>query len=195
MRRSLAAVLSTAAIAAVLGLPGCSSDEDDASPTSAQASTSASMGPTAAPQAAPLPPPQALAGVLSRLADASVPGPQKLNLVEGATPESAGVFDQFANALINGGFAPVKFDVRDVELVRPGPRRRAGQRRRQLNQCEGSAFRVPDGIQALPRRLAAVGAHGRCPAGIPGRHPAASDDSGSLTTRVDRLARVRSAAR
>jgi hypothetical protein len=114
MRRSLAAILSTAAIAAVLGLPGCSNDEDGASPERAQASTSASMSPTAAPQAAPLPPPQALAGVLSRLADPAVPGPQKLNLVEGATPESAGVFDQFANALINGGFAPVKFDVREV---------------------------------------------------------------------------------
>ena len=49
MRRSLAAVLSTAAIAAALGLPGCSSDEDGASPESAPASTSASLSPTAAP--------------------------------------------------------------------------------------------------------------------------------------------------
>jgi hypothetical protein len=55
-----------------------------------------------------------LAGVLYRLADAAVPGPQKLNLVEGATPENAGVFDQFSNALLNGGFTPVKFDIRDV---------------------------------------------------------------------------------
>ena len=52
--------------------------------------------------------------MLSRLADKSVPGAQKLNLVEGATPESAGVYDQFADALINGGYAPAKFDVRDV---------------------------------------------------------------------------------
>jgi hypothetical protein len=114
VRRGLAAVLSTAAIAAVVGLPGCSSDEDEASPASAPPSTSASLNPTAAPQTAPLPPPEALAGVLSRLADKSVPGAQKLNLVEGATPESAGVYDQFADALINGGYAPAKFDVRDV---------------------------------------------------------------------------------
>ena len=73
-----------------------------------------SLNPTPAPQSAPLPAPEALAGVLSRLADKSVPGVQKLNLVEGATPESAGVFDQFADALINGGYAPAKFDVRDV---------------------------------------------------------------------------------
>ena len=114
MRRRLTAVLSTAAIAAVLGLPGCSNDEDDSTPSSAPPSTSASSTSTAAPQAAPLPPPDALTGVLYRLADAAVPGPQKLNLVEGATPESAGVFDQFANALLNGGFAPVKFDARDI---------------------------------------------------------------------------------
>jgi hypothetical protein len=55
-----------------------------------------------------------LAGVLYRLADTKVPGPQKLNLVEGATPENAGVLDQFSNALLNGGFTPVKFDMRDI---------------------------------------------------------------------------------
>lgn len=114
MRRRLAAVLSTASIAAVLGLPGCSNDEDDASPGTAPPSTSASPSPTAAPPAAPLPPPDALAGVLYRLADAAIPGPQKLSLVEGATPENAGVFDQFSNALLNGGYTPVKFDVRDI---------------------------------------------------------------------------------
>jgi hypothetical protein len=69
---------------------------------------------TAVPQVAPLPSPQALAGVLYRLADPSVPGSQKLNLVQGATPDNAAVFDQFATALLNGGFAPMKFDVRDV---------------------------------------------------------------------------------
>jgi hypothetical protein len=114
MRRGLTAVLSTAAVAAVVGLPGCSKDEDDPSPQTAAPSTSASASVAAAPQVAPLPAPDALAGVLYRLADAAVPGPQKLHLVEGATPESAGVFDQFANALINGGYTPVKFDVRDV---------------------------------------------------------------------------------
>jgi hypothetical protein len=114
MGRRLTAVLSTAAIAAVFGLPGCSNDEDNASPEAAGSSTSASPSASAAPQVAPLPAPDALAGVLYRLADAAVPGPQKLNLVEAATPESAAVFDQFANALINGGYTPVKFDVRDV---------------------------------------------------------------------------------
>jgi hypothetical protein len=115
MGRRLTAVVGTAAIAAGLGLPGCSKDEDNASPETAAPLTSASPSAAAAPQVAPLPARDALAGVLYRLADAAVPGPQKLNLVEGATPESAAVFDQFANALINGGYTPLKFDVRGVK--------------------------------------------------------------------------------
>jgi hypothetical protein len=114
MSRHRFAVLSAAAIAVAFGLSGCSGDEHDASPESAPPSTSASLTATAAPQAAPLPSPDALAAVLQRLADPAVPGLQKLQLVEGATPESGAVFDQFANALVNGGYAPVKFDVRDI---------------------------------------------------------------------------------
>jgi hypothetical protein len=117
MRRSFT-LLSTAAIAAVLAVAGCSND-DEAAPAPGSATPSArspqNVGAAPpAPQAAPLPSPDALAGVLYRLADAAVPGSQKLALVEGATPENAGVFDQFANALLNGGYTPVKFEVRDV---------------------------------------------------------------------------------
>jgi hypothetical protein len=114
MSRRLSRVLSAVAIAAVLGLTGCSNDEQDASPQTTPPPASASLSTTAAPQTAPLPPPDALAGVLYRLADPAVPGLQKLNLVEGATPENGAVFDAFATALVNGGFAPVKFDVRDL---------------------------------------------------------------------------------
>jgi hypothetical protein len=104
MSGRLTAVLSAASIVAALCLSGCSSDEHGAS-------TETEPAPT---QVAPLPPPDELAKVLYRLADPAVPGSQKLNLVEGATPDSAAVFDQFANALLNGGFAPMKVDVRDV---------------------------------------------------------------------------------
>jgi len=114
MCRRLTAVVTTAATAAVLGLPGCSADEDHPAPQPAPPSMSGSPSAAAAPQLPPLPAPDALASVLYRLADATVPGLQKLNLVEGATPESAGVLDQFANALINGGYTPIKFDVRQV---------------------------------------------------------------------------------
>ena len=114
MTANLTAALGAAAIAAAFGLSGCSADEHDASPESAPPSTSASLSATAAPQAAPLPPRDALAAVLYRLADPAVPGLQKLSLVEGATPENGGVFDQFANALLNGGYAPLKVEVRDI---------------------------------------------------------------------------------
>ncbi|BBX45110.1 hypothetical protein GCM10009641_22980 [Mycobacterium cookii] len=116
MSRRFFSVLSAVAFAAALGLSGCSNDEQDApSPQTTPPSASASLNPAApAPSSTPLPPPDALAGVLYRLADPAVPGLQKLNLVEGATPENGVVFDEFANALVNGGYTPLKFDVRDI---------------------------------------------------------------------------------
>jgi hypothetical protein len=114
MGRHLTAVLGAATIVAALGLSGCSGDEHGASPSTKPAPPSASLTSTATAQVAPLPRPAALAEVLYRLADPSVPGSQKLNLVEGAGPDNAAVLDQFAMALLNGGFAPMKFDVRDV---------------------------------------------------------------------------------
>jgi hypothetical protein len=110
----LTAVLSAATVVAALGLSGCSGDEHGTSPETEPPPASTSLTSTAVAQVAPLPPPQALASVLYRLADPSVPGSQKLNLVQGATPDNADVFDQFATALLNGGFAPMKFDVRDL---------------------------------------------------------------------------------
>jgi hypothetical protein len=114
MSGRLTAVLGAVSIVAALGLCGCSSDERGASTETEPTPTSAPATSTPAAQVAPLPPPDELAKVLYRLADPAVPGSQKLNLVEGATPDSAAVFDQFANALLNGGFAPMKVDVRDV---------------------------------------------------------------------------------
>lgn len=61
-----------------------------------------------------MPPPDALTDVLYRLADPGVPGSQKLNLIEGATPDSAGALDKFANALLDGGYAPMTFTARDI---------------------------------------------------------------------------------
>jgi hypothetical protein len=114
MGRHLTAVLGAATIAATLGLSGCSGDEHGASTDSEPPAASASLTSTAVAQVAPLPRPDALAQVLYRLADPSVPGTQKLNLVEGAGPDNAAALDQFAMALLNDGFAPMKFDVRDV---------------------------------------------------------------------------------
>jgi hypothetical protein len=114
MGRHRNAVLGAATIVAALGLSGCSADQQGASPETEPPLRSESPSSAAAGQLAPLPSAAALAGVLYRLADPAVPGTQKLNLVEGAAPENAAVLDQFAAALLNGGFAPVNVDVRDI---------------------------------------------------------------------------------
>jgi len=62
-----------------------------------------------APPTAALPPPEALTDVLGRLADPDVPGVNKINLVEGATPESAATLDKFTNALRDNGYQPMTF--------------------------------------------------------------------------------------
>lgn len=69
--------------------------------------------PAAAPTPA-VPAPDALTGVLYQLADPSVPGTQKLHLVEGATPDNAATLDKFATALLEGGYAPMTFTARDI---------------------------------------------------------------------------------
>ena len=70
---------------------------------------SAPSSPASVPPAAPLPPPEALTDVLGRLADPNVPGTNKLNLVEGATPDSAATLDNFTNALRDNGYQPMTF--------------------------------------------------------------------------------------
>jgi hypothetical protein len=105
--RHLPAALSAAAVA-VLVLSGCAKGEPgSASPPPAPAVA------RSAP-VRPLPPPEALTDVLYRLADPAVPGAQKLNLVAGATPDSAPVLDSFATALRSGGYVPVIFVARDL---------------------------------------------------------------------------------
>jgi hypothetical protein len=108
------AVVGAATASAVLGLSGCSHSQPASGPPAAPSTTSMSPSPPAAPQTPPVPPPKALTDVLYRLADASVPGIDKLNLVENATPDDAPALDQFATALLDGGFAPTNFDATDI---------------------------------------------------------------------------------
>lgn len=51
---------------------------------------------------------------MARLADPNVPGINKVGLVEGATPESAGTLDKFTNALRDNGYLPMSFVARDI---------------------------------------------------------------------------------
>src|ERR1700761_6473192 len=109
LSRALSALCALSALA-VFALSGCSSHASKpgtvgASESSdAQSAASVTSTPPPAPPTTPLPPPQALTDVLGRLADPNVPGANKLNLVEGATPDSAATIDKFANALRDNGY-------------------------------------------------------------------------------------------
>jgi hypothetical protein len=109
MDRRLIIAVNAAAVVAALGLSGCSSGDSKNSSSAAESAAPAASSPLAAPPAAPLPPPEALTDVLSRIADPNVPGINKVNLIEGATPESAATLDTFTNALRDNGYQPMTF--------------------------------------------------------------------------------------
>ena len=109
MDRRLIIAVNAAAVVAALGLSGCSSGDSKNSSSAAESAAPAASSLLAAPPAAPLPPPEALTDVLSRIADPNVPGINKVNLIEGATPESAATLDKFTNALRDNGYQPVTF--------------------------------------------------------------------------------------
>ncbi|MCV7281006.1 hypothetical protein H7J88_15290 [Mycolicibacterium flavescens] len=113
-----AVVLSAVAIAAALGLSACG---DDPAPAPAAPATPAPITrpPTvtaAEPSVpvAPLPPPNALTDVLARMADGAVPGADKLDVIEDATPADGDSMDKFTTALRDGGYAPVTFEATDL---------------------------------------------------------------------------------
>jgi hypothetical protein len=114
MHRSLIVAVTAATAAVVLGVSGCSSGESKNSSSAAESAAPATSSPLAAPPAAPLPPPEALTDVLSRLADPNIPGINKVNLVEGATPESAATLDKFTNALRDNGYQPMTFVAENI---------------------------------------------------------------------------------
>lgn len=115
MQRTITvAVLGAVVIATALGLTGCGADEPPANPPSSSLRAAAEPPTAEPPTIAPLPPPNALTDVMARLADANVPGAEKLGLVENATPADVAAMDKFATALRDGGYAPLTFEARDL---------------------------------------------------------------------------------
>jgi hypothetical protein len=115
MLRNLSVTLGAAAAVAALGLAGCShSGSKFVSPPSSAAHAPSSPFIVAAPPTAPLPAPQPLIDVLNRLADPNIPGGDKVSLVEGATPDSAGTLDKFTNALRDNGYLPMTFAANNI---------------------------------------------------------------------------------
>ncbi len=120
MHRTRVAVLSAAAIVAALGLSGCG-DETHPAATSTPVVTTLRTPAPAAPPPASLPPPTALTDVLYRLADASVPGADKVGLVEHGTAADAEALDKFGRALADSGFTPLTFEATDLVWSQSDP--------------------------------------------------------------------------
>jgi len=116
-------ILSAVAIAAALGLGACSADsgQKPAQPAGDTASAATSVQTPPGPPVDPLPPPTALSDVLNRIADANVPGTDKVGLIESGTPGDAAAMDKFGQALIQNGYAPATFEARDLRWVQESP--------------------------------------------------------------------------
>ncbi len=124
MHRTTHAVLGAVAIAAALGLGACSADQPPP-PATSETLPPITKPPTVPPSepepaAAPLPPDTALTEVIYRLADAAVPGTEKLGLVQHATSNDAAALDKFARALADGGFAPLTVEAHDMTWSQGG---------------------------------------------------------------------------
>jgi hypothetical protein len=104
-----AITLSAVTIVAALVVAGCAQTPAPAASPSRQPSTAA-----AAPSAAPLPSPDALASVLYRLADTSIPVEQKVGLVQYATVDDQPVLTNFGEALKANGYVPLNVAATDL---------------------------------------------------------------------------------
>lgn len=119
MHRTIrATVLGAVAIAAALGLGACGDNAAPPAPSSAAPAPITKpptvAQPPTAPTMAPLPPPSALTDVLARITDASIPGDQKLDAIEAATPADAAAMDKLGQALRDGGYQPAIFEAKDL---------------------------------------------------------------------------------
>jgi hypothetical protein len=111
-RPAVVTAVAAALLACVPALVACGKDSQPAAsqPSASPPSSSVVLRP---PDAA-LPPPEALTDVLYRLADTSVPGDQKVPLVEGATNEDGAKLDKFGKALQDSGYTPLGFTAENI---------------------------------------------------------------------------------
>ena len=80
-----------------------------------------SLSTTAAPIVAPLPPPEALVDVLTRLSDPDLPSAEKVVLVQTATDDSIPLLDKYSNALHDSGYLPMRFTADHVAWCEQTP--------------------------------------------------------------------------
>jgi hypothetical protein len=120
-RRAVVAAVATAVLACVPALAACARDSHPAASESSSASATSSSVPGAPPPGTALPAAETLTDVLYRLADASVPGDQKVPLVEGATNDDAAKLDKFGKALADSGYTPLDFRVENIAWASSPP--------------------------------------------------------------------------
>ena len=114
MRQRSTALALIAAALIVVGpaLAACGGNGPPSASESAPPTTQSNAEPPA--PTAPLPPPEVLTDVLYKLADTSVPGAQKLNLIEGATADSSAQIDKFGKALQDNQYTPLGFTAENI---------------------------------------------------------------------------------
>ncbi|OBA84864.1 hypothetical protein A5662_04785 [Mycobacteriaceae bacterium 1482268.1] len=101
------------AFCAGLTLSACGNDAPPAADPSTTSATAAAA--VAPPDSSPLPAPEALIDVLTRLSDPAVPGADKTALVELATAGDAAALDKFGKALADNGALPLTFAATDLK--------------------------------------------------------------------------------
>jgi hypothetical protein len=175
---------------AALALSACSHTGPKvlSSPTSGIHATSSPLI-VAAPPTAPLPAPEALIDVLNRLADPNVPGIDKISLVEGATPESAGTLDKFITALRDNAYLPMTFTANNIAWSDKNPSNVMATINVKTSQASNRNFTFPmeftpfQGGWQLSRRTAEMLlALGNSPAPAPESTPAPAPSRAPSTT-------------
>lgn len=104
--------LRAAAFVAAIWVSGCSTHGDSSSLPESVTPPPTTV--TASRYLGPLPAPEALTDVMYRLADLAVPGSDKLQLIQNASPSEAAALDNFAAALRDGGFTPVTVTATEI---------------------------------------------------------------------------------
>ena len=119
MARRRPTALAAVAAALLSGVVACGKDTHPAASESSSPTTTSSSV-IAAPADAPLPPPEALTDVLYRLSDTSIPGDQKVDLIEGAGAGDERL-DKFGKALQDSGYTPVGFTAENIAWATDSP--------------------------------------------------------------------------
>ena len=103
-----------AALISVTLLAACDRKPNDPAASATADPPTPALAGSAPTLSAPLAAPEVLTEVLYKLADTSVPGDQKVSLVEGATADDGAQLDRFGKALADSGYTPLGFTATDI---------------------------------------------------------------------------------